>query len=113
MKDNDEELIARFFADNRQEIADDGFTRRVMERLPGKALWLNRLWTAACMLVGLGLFVLLDGAAAIQGVWLRLSGDLAGSLASFEFGGVSPFLIYLGVLSTAIVAVYNMAESTH
>ncbi len=63
----DEQLLRHFFASSPQEIADDGFTRRVMQQLPDNLLRvrrmrrLSRLWTATCCSVALLLFVHFDG----------------------------------------------------
>ena len=34
MTENNDKLLIDFFAENRQEIPDNGFTRRVMRHLP-------------------------------------------------------------------------------
>ena len=59
----DNELLEQFFRPMQQiQVADDGFTKRVMSRLPDKrALRLSRLWTALCLTVAVVLFVLLRG----------------------------------------------------
>ena len=41
--DNDK-LLRDFFAENKQEIADNGFSRRVMHHLPGRSNHLVRIW---------------------------------------------------------------------
>ena len=61
----DEQLLNSFFqAARQQEIADDGFSDRVMQRLPAtqqlhpvnsrRALRLSRIWTCGCWLLALG-----------------------------------------------------------
>ena len=60
--DNDK-LLRDFFAENKQEIADNGFSRRVMHHLPGRSNHLVRIWSAFVMTV-----------AAVLFVWLSLSG---------------------------------------
>ena len=35
--ENDEKLLKDFFTANKQEIADNGFSRRVMHRLPDRS----------------------------------------------------------------------------
>lgn len=59
--ENDDKLLADFFADNRQEIADNGFSRRVMRRLPDRTRRLSQAWTAFCSTLALVLFVAFDG----------------------------------------------------
>ena len=52
---------------SQQQIADNGFTERVMQHLPQHSLlaahrrWLTRLWTMFCIVVFAILFVLFDG----------------------------------------------------
>ena len=46
--DNDK-LLRDFFTENRQEIADRGFSRRVMHHLPDRSNRLGRLWNALGM----------------------------------------------------------------
>ena len=49
--DNDK-LLKDFFAENKREIADNGFSRRVMHHLPDRSNRLARLWTVFVMAVG-------------------------------------------------------------
>ena len=66
----DNELLEKLFREARQmEVADNGFTDRVMQQLPQAAyrpllrsrLTLSRLWTGFCIVVALVLFVLMRG----------------------------------------------------
>ena len=71
--DNDDLLLEQFFQPARQmELADDGFTRRVMHSLPERRLQLSRLWTAFCLAVGLLLFTLVGGWHMLLAWLLRL-----------------------------------------
>ena len=38
MMENDDKLLTSFFAEHRQEIADNGFSRRVLRHLPDSIL---------------------------------------------------------------------------
>lgn len=64
--DNDK-LLRDFFAENKQEIADNGFSRRVMHHLPGRSNHLARIWSAFVMTVAAVLFVWLGGLEAAWG----------------------------------------------
>ena len=64
--DNDK-LLKDFFAENKREIADNGFSRRVMHHLPDRSNRLARLWTVFVMTVGATLFVTLGGLEAVWG----------------------------------------------
>ena len=62
----DEALLQRFFADSaRMDIADDGFTDRLMRRLPEevdtRCYRLYRLWTAAMVAVCVAVFFFVNG----------------------------------------------------
>ncbi len=50
--DRDELLLRKYFNENKADVPDDGFSRRVMRRLPDRARRLNRIWTAVCLLLG-------------------------------------------------------------
>ena len=61
MTENNDKLLESFFAGQQQEVADNGFTRRVMRSLPCRSNRLARLWTAGGFTLAAVLFVLLDG----------------------------------------------------
>lgn len=70
MTDKDNELIERYFkAAAMQEIADNGFSDRVMNSLEPKPmasrLW-SRLWTLFCILLWIVGFVVVDGWTTVQ-----------------------------------------------
>ena len=44
MTENDDKLLTAFFAGNRQEIPDNGFTRRVMRHLPDRTHRISQVW---------------------------------------------------------------------
>lgn len=65
--ENDEKLLKDFFTANKQEIADNGFSRRVMHRLPDRSNWLARIWNAAVVVAGAVLFIWMGGLEAAWG----------------------------------------------
>ncbi len=68
MEDSDK-LIEQFMKQNRLEIADNGFTERVMQTLPdGKAQrdWLPTVWNAAMMAVVVILFFVFGGVSRVE-----------------------------------------------
>jgi len=65
-EDNNDLLLQQFFSEAaRQQIADDGFTERVMQALPQQRAFnikrFNRLWTLFCVAVFVVLFVVFRG----------------------------------------------------
>lgn len=78
----DEALLQRFFADSaRMDIADDGFTDRLMRRLPeevdARCYRLYRLWTAAMVAVCVAVFFFVNGFQLLK---LRVCGAVGGFL---------------------------------
>lgn len=78
----DEALLQRFFADSaRMDIADDGFTDRLMHRLPeevdARCYRLYRLWTAAMVAVCVAVFFFVNGFQLLK---LRVCGAVGGFL---------------------------------
>lgn len=78
----DEALLQRFFADStRMDIADDGFTDRLMRRLPEevdtRCYRLYRLWTAAMAAVCIAVFFFVNGFQLLK---LRVCGAVGGFL---------------------------------
>lgn len=78
----DEALLQRFFADSaRMDIADDGFTDRLMRRLPeevdARCYRLYRLWTAAMAVVCVAVFFFVNGFQLLK---LRVCGAVGGFL---------------------------------
>lgn len=78
----DEALLQRFFADSaRMDIADNGFTDRLMRRLPeevdARCYRLYRLWTAAMVAVCVAVFFFVNGFQLLK---LRVCGAVGGFL---------------------------------
>lgn len=93
MTENNDQLLRQFFgAAARQTIADDGFTERVMERLPSRVNWFVRLWDVLCIGVAAILFVVFDG-------WRLLMNHVAGLL--YDIIQTSPSQLMLTM--TAVV----------
>lgn len=82
----DEVLLQRFFADStRMDIADDGFTDRLMRRLPEevdtRCYRLYRLWTAAMAAVCIAVFFFVNGFELLK---LRVCGAVGGFLGDVQ-----------------------------
>ncbi|MDE7377392.1 MAG: DUF5056 domain-containing protein [Paraprevotella sp.] len=63
MTDRDEQRVKRFLKEQSHEISDNGFTQRVLSRLPERqqtginTALLNNLWTAGCLLIFTAIWV--------------------------------------------------------
>ena len=61
IEDNDS-LLQQFFSEAAsQQIADNGFTERVMQRLPSRMNWFVRIWNTVCIVLFAVLFVVFRG----------------------------------------------------
>ena len=68
MTEMNDKLLKDFFSEHKQEIADNGFSRRVMKSLPNRSSKVARIWTTCCAAVTLILFFALDGLQALGGI---------------------------------------------
>lgn len=66
MIEDNNRMLEQFFSEAaQQQIADNGFTERVMAQLPSRINWLTRLWTLFCLIVFGVWFVAFDGAGQL------------------------------------------------
>lgn len=82
---DENQIVCNFFGQYSDiKVADDGFTARVMHSLPDEQpMWrLNRLWTAACAVVGIAMFWWLDGLSVLKTVLINVFGNLVGLTAN-------------------------------
>ncbi len=65
MKDKDDIMMRNFFSAQKQEIADNGFSKRVKKSLPYRMSPLVKMWGAIVLFVAIALFFIFDGWLAI------------------------------------------------
>lgn len=65
MNRNDEQLISNFMKANKKELADNGFSRRVMRKLPVSAKVWSDILTAVCVILSCVLLIVSDGVNVI------------------------------------------------
>ena len=96
---DDDELVGMFFKKQQTDIADNGFTERVVSRLPRRSLRLSDIWTAVCVVAGI-VFCLLNRTIS------SVIGTMQGFLADFSTNGLftSPLLntVYMAMLILTI-----------
>ena len=126
MNENDNILIEQFFQQAaRQQIEDNGFSERVMERIeelrsPYRTVILSTVWTLFCIAVAVLLFFWLQGWTTISTdltilmtyveVFLRIA-PTALDLSSFTDASVSSPLMTI-VLSLLVVMVLSIIGLT-
>ncbi len=101
MIEDNEQLLRQFFSEAAQEqLADDGFTEQVMQRLPVRIKWFTRLWTLGCILVATALFVAFRGwelLAVQMEVLLRTASTMTVSVNPVMIAAVLFGLLFVGV----------------
>ncbi len=67
MDRKDEQLLQQFFQKaSQQTIADNGFSERVLRRLPPRVNWFSCLWTLGCLLAAAAMFLASDSLPVAQ-----------------------------------------------
>lgn len=96
MMENDDKLLNQFFAEQKQEIEDKGFSRRVMRRLPEHRKRISHLWQGIFSLIATALFIGLGGVPATLNALREVFISLCEYAASSNFDPKS--LIIAGVV---------------
>ena len=101
MIDNNDLLLQQFFSEAASlQIEDNGFTERVMQRLPSRMNWFVRIWNTVCIVLFAVLFVVFRGwdLLAVQlEVMLRTM-----STQSFSINLLMMFTIVFGLLFVGV-----------
>ena len=109
MTENDEQMLIRFFEENKLEIADDGFTGRVARQLPSKVGKLNRIWSVICWVFGIALFFMMDGIGQMYRVAILLFYDVVNMFASVNLSICSVVMLFVLLCTMISVKMYQMA----
>lgn len=108
MMKNDEQLIRRFMQDNKQEVADNGFSRRVMHRLPLRPKEISDMLTAVGVILGCILFYVFDGLnlilESLRECFLQQAGNPAGHVGVSTFLPILILIAFLGIRKACAVA---------
>ena len=105
--EQDEALLEQFFAAQRIEIEDNGFSQRVMRRLPSRTSRLNRLWTLLCVVLGLVFFFVVRGWQALaDAVTIVLR-----TLPAQDVFQLTPLTIVISLVLLAYMVVFHQIEA--
>ena len=125
----DEELLRKFFADSvRMRLADNGFSRRVMQRLqeemPERQRMIYNVWTALWAVACVVAFFAQGGIGLVKGALGGLFGRLAASLSKslpdidvssllpdVNISATTPLMVVLTVVVLGGVAVWDAAQN--
>lgn len=109
-KNSDDMLVDKFLSQHATPLPDDGFTQRVMTRLPdSNAQRLNRLWIAFCTLLGVVVFYLCNGWQAVKGTLHGLFADILTNDWSLWHNPLSIYICAMFVLMS--IAAHRLAHT--
>ncbi len=110
--DKENKMIEMFFDENKIDIADDGFSRRVMQGIGNRTWRYNRNWTVVCIVIGvLFLFFRYNLSSFFSSDWKSIIGDLIGSLSDFATQSsllLMPGTYVLAILSLVVFGGYKL-----
>lgn len=109
MIENDEQMLIRFFEENRQEIEDDGFTQRVVRQLPSRAVRISQVWSWICWLLGIALFFMMDGVGQLYRVAILFFHDVINMFSSVNLSIYSMMIILALIFTMISVKMYQIA----
>ena len=94
--DENERLLNHLFEQHRptEPLADNGFTRQVMNRLPPRLPLWARLWTPCCALLTLALFLYLRG---FQQIWQALREIFVTQTSQIQPANLDPKVYLIGL----------------
>lgn len=107
----DEKLVAQFFEEHRQEIADDGFSHRVMSHIEPRMRRYNRVWSLVCAALGVALLLLTGCLKSLPTLMSHVAAGLWTTLGGIHFTPISPALAFFGVIVIMLVVAYNFLLS--
>ncbi|MEG0888324.1 MAG: DUF5056 domain-containing protein [Bacteroides sp.] len=101
MTETDDKLLRDFFAAEKKEIADNGFSRRVLRKLPHRVNRLTQAWAVFITLVAIALFFVCDG---FQGIISTLR-DVFVSIVQSSTTSIDPRSLLIAVIVLAFLGV--------
>lgn len=109
LSNEEERALEEFFASRRQTIADNGFSKQVMRKLPRKAIWLDRLWTSVWLVAIVAMLLTEEGLRQLAspvktflfktGIWLKELPELSFSFKDFYMGYLTLAAVLLVVFA--------------
>lgn len=97
--DNDK-LLRDFFAENKQEIANNGFSHRVIRHLPDRNRRLANIWNACMMTIAAALFIWMDG---VEAVW-QTSREMVIGMADHGVATLDPQSVLIATVVLLVMA---------
>lgn len=104
MDEQNEKLLQQFFSEAAQQTIDDnGFTERVMSRLPVRVKRFTRIWTIGCIAIAAILFTVFHGWELLL---VQMEVFLRTTIA--EPPQVNPLMVVFALFSLLMIGVYEL-----
>lgn len=103
MSEKEDKMLDRFFSEQKREIRDNGFSKRVMGKLPVQERRFVEIWTAICATAIVIVFFVCDG---WQQVW-RLFSEILQAPAWKSLESVDPGIWMITFLLTGSFVLYE------
>lgn len=104
MTENDDQLIKSFLLSRKQEIADNGFSRRVIRRLPEKAERLSDILSVTCTILCCLLFYVFNGFEILYGIICEIVTSQACQLT----GDINFQSLIIGAVVLAVIGIQRI-----
>lgn len=104
MNENEDKMLDRFFSEQKREIQDNGFSKRVMRKLPVQERRFVEIWTAICATAIMIVFFVFNG---WQQVW-RLFSEILHAPAWKSLESVDPGIWMITFLLTGSFVLYEV-----
>ncbi len=98
MTETDDKLLKQFFSEQKQEVKDNGFSRRVMRNLPGRNHRLIQVWGTVCTVLCVILFFAFGG---LQATISTLREVFVSMVQRGLTAGFDPKSLYIAILVLA------------
>lgn len=108
MTETDDKLLKQFFCEQKQEIEDRGFSRRVIRNLPGRSHRFGRLWSGLCMAFAAILFFAFGGLQATIGTLREVFVSIVQHSMTTHFDPKSLMIAAVVLLILGMRKVYSM-----
>lgn len=109
MIDNDDRLIAQFMTEHKPQVADMGFTRRVMRHLPQHTDRLHRYWTLFCFAIGVLAVAMMGSLPRLGSLLMGVMGDLVGVVAVNDC--VRPSTLLTVVVAITAISIITISRT--
>jgi polyferredoxin len=112
MMEDNERLLQNFFSEVASTpVADDGFTNRVMQRLPQRVNWFTHLWNIFCVTVFMVLFVVFRGWESLMAQFVVMMRTLMAYVMMPEPLNINLSVVLSVVCGLLLVAVIELMYS--